>query len=639
MNNNHVKLLNYLLKKVKPVTAQELADYLDVSVRTIKNYISFINKDAKETIVTSSVRGYEANVKNIYQYLNSCDQDENRLPQSYTERANYINKRFLMVHVNVLNIYDLSEEIFVSVQTLKLDIQKMNKSFANFEAYYEIHSDNVYLVADEKSLRKLARFTLFDHHSQNILDYSLLKNIFVDIDIDALRVAVKETLDEFNFYANDFSLLNIALHLSIIIMRIKNGNTLSSKLKEDFDKTYIEHTATEFLSSKLSKVFAISFSQDEKDNVLLLIKANTNTMLFSTQENIAKYVGESFIQFTRKLVSKLNSQYYMDLKNENFISLLSLHFKNLLFRSNSQQLSIDPMNDVIRYSYPLIFDMAVYASLLFEEEFHTKIDESEISYIALHIGGEMERQAKNQDKVKALLLCPNYLDFDIKMQKQIMVNFDTELELLAFVGEPEKVTEYSFDLLITAIGLDNYYKEYEIVEVPLLGIENSKVKIEEAIGRIKEKKQSYVLKNNFDRFFTEDLFLVDNNVNLTKEKGMQLAAKKMVRKGVVQDDFYEKLLERDRASSTGFANIAIPHSINMDAIKTNVCVMICPQGIQWGEQNVKIVLTIAIHKSDRNLFRELYQSLIQLFSDDKNIRLLVKSQTFEEFKETVFSLL
>lgn len=638
MNDNHLKLLNYLLKKAKPVTAKELADYLNVSVRTIKNYTSFINKDAKDTIVISSVRGYEVNLKNAYQYLNAA-QDEKEVPQSYTERANYINKEFLMGHVNVLNIYDLSEELFVSIQTIKLDIQKMNKSFANFNVYYEIHSDNVYLVADEKSLRKLARFTLFDHNSQNILDYSLLENMFTDIKIDDLRAAVKETLDEFNFYTNDFSLLNIVLHLSIIIMRIKNGNTLSSNLKQDFDKTYVEYTATEFLTNKLSRTFGISFSQDEKDNVLLLIKANTNTMLFSTQENISKYVGESFIRFTRKLISKLNSQYYTDLTNENFISLLSLHFKNLLFRSDNQQLSIDPMNEVIRYSYPLIFDMAVYASLLFEEEFHTNIAESEISYIALHIGGEMERQEKNQDKIKALLLCPNYLDFDIKMQKQIMFNFDTELELLACVGEPEKVADYSFDLLITAIDLDNYYREYETVEVPLLGIENSKVKIEEAIDRIKEKKQSYVLKNNFTRFFAQDLFLVNNDLNLTKEKAMEIAAEMMVQKGVVQEDFYDKLLERDHASSTGFANIAIPHSINMDAIKTNVCVMICPQGIQWGEQNVKIILTIAIHKSDRNIFRELYQSLIQLFSNDKNIRLLIKSQTFEEFKEQVFSLL
>lgn len=362
-------------------------------------------------------------------------------------------------------------------------------------------------------------------------------------------------------------------------------------------------------------------------------------MLFSTQENISKYVGESFIQFTHKLIDQINAQYYTDLTNENFISLLSLHFKNLLFRSSNQQLSIDPMNEVIRYSYPLIFDMAVYASLLFEEEFYTKIDESEISYIALHIGGEMERQEKRQAKIKALLLCPNYLDFDIKMQKQIMVNFDTELELVTCIGDPEKVNDYSFDLLITAIGLDNYYKEYEIVEVPLLGIENSKVKIEEAIDRIKEKRQSHILKNNFSRFFAKDLFLVNNSSELTKEKAMKIAAEKMIKKGVVQDDFYDKLIERDQASSTGFANIAIPHSVNMDAIKTNVCVMICPQGIQWGEQNVKIILTIAIHKSDRNLFRELYQSLIQLFSDDKNIRLLVKSQTFEKFKEVVFSLL
>lgn len=637
MNQKQLALVRYVLKKEDPITAKELAMYLNVSIRTVKNYVSVINEEFSRPVIISSNLGYVVNKRIAKEYLKK--KAENTVPETYEERANYINKKYLMAHTNSMNIYDLSEELFVSFQTLKSDLKKMNKSFENFYVTYEVHGDNAYMFADEKSLRKLARFTLFDNDTANLLDYSLLKKVFEEIDIDALKLALTEVLDRFNFYMNDFSRMNLVLHLAIILMRIKNNNSINRNETTNLDEDSLEYKAVESLIEKLTNHFMVVFNPQEKDNIYLLIKSNVNVTLTSNDKDISRYVGKEFLDFTKEVIKKVNTQYYVDLSNKPFISLLALHLKNLLFRIQNHQTTIDPIDNLLRYSYPIIFDMAVYIALLFEKKFNIIISENEVSYIALHIGGEMERQKLNDEKIKVLLLCPNYLDFDTKMHNHLIMCFGNEIDLIARVNSPEQIKKYTFDLLITTMSLQTVSSDYEIIEVPLLGIDNYKLKIETCIEAIKDKQRTILLKQNFEHFFSKELFLVDKKDDLGKKEAMKRMADKMIAMEVVQSDFYERILERDTASSTGFPNIAIPHSVNMDAIKTSVCTMLCPSGIQWDGQHVKIILAIAIHKADRNIFQELYQSLVRLFNDEKNVNLLVKTDSFESFEQKLLALI
>ena len=62
-------LVEYLMRQDRPVTAKELADFLNFSVRTVKSYISDINRCEKKSFVLSSHRGYEVNAAEAEQYL------------------------------------------------------------------------------------------------------------------------------------------------------------------------------------------------------------------------------------------------------------------------------------------------------------------------------------------------------------------------------------------------------------------------------------------------------------------------------------------------------------------------------------------------------------------------------------------
>lgn len=395
----------------------------------------------------------------------------------------------------------------------------------------------------------------------------------------------------------------------------------------------MEHQVTAQLCDQMSSLFQIEFTLEERQNIYLLLKANANLSLSRDKGDFCKFIGPELLEFITQLLHRMDAKYYINLNSESFFFPFCMHVKNLIFRARHHQSTANPMSDVIRYSHPFIFDMAVFAASQISEQYHIQIETGEISYLALHIGGEMERQTSNQEKIRTVLLCPAYLDFATKMYNQLLIHFGQEIELIACVNAPEQLSRYRFDLLVTTVSIPRPEQVPYMVYIPFLGIQKYRGEITDVVESIRERRRLFILKEGFDRFFSPELFFVNRDGSLTAKDIMRCTAEKMESAGVVQEGFYERLLERELAASTAFPNIAIPHSMHLDAIKTSVCVVLCPKGIPWGGQNVKLVLTVAIHRTDAQLFGELYQALIGLFDNEKNLRQIVNKETFQEFRE------
>ena len=57
MKPNQIKLVSYLLEQNNPVTSTVLAKQLQISVRTIKNYVNEINLQGKTKVILSTNSG------------------------------------------------------------------------------------------------------------------------------------------------------------------------------------------------------------------------------------------------------------------------------------------------------------------------------------------------------------------------------------------------------------------------------------------------------------------------------------------------------------------------------------------------------------------------------------------------------
>lgn len=98
-------------------------------------------------------------------------------------------------------------------------------------------------------------------------------------------------------------------------------------------------------------------------------------------------------------------------------------------------------------------------------------------------------------------------------------------------------------------------------------------------------------------------------------------------------------MKRENAAATVFGEVAVPHSVEMDALKTSVSVLIDPAGISWNGRLVNAVLMMSIHAHDHAEFTQLYEALITVFSNEEYLRMICGCRDFEKFKETLLSLI
>ena len=109
----------------------------------------------------------------------------------------------------------------------------------------------------------------------------------------------------------------------------------------------------------------------------------------------------------------------------------------------------------IRLSYPLIFDIAIYAASLIEEKTSYRINQDEISLIALHIGSFIESNGSNRNKVSAIYIYADYHQFYQQNITALRNRFEKEMNLLYTVS----MNDYADipvkpDLLISEVFID-----------------------------------------------------------------------------------------------------------------------------------------------------------------------------------------
>lgn len=644
MKKKEQELLNYLSEFNKPIRSAEIANALDISVRSVKNYVHNINSLYGKNIILSSRNGYELNLQNNYSLVltNSSEQ----IPQTLEERSFFIIKQLVLNHSVQIEIFDLCDSLCVSYSTIKSIISKMNKTYSSYNLEFYCEHDCVRIKGDEINKRKLLSYIINEESKSSIMNVNVLKNNFASIDVEKLQNIIFTTFKKYNYYLNDFSSMNLLLHLLIIVDRELNGNELNDGQNEvSIDNQDELNFLNEFIA-QLETTFEISINKYERFEIYMLFKTNANFSIEDSSKKLKELVGDNIIELIDKYVEDINNIYMVDLSSKAFKTPFTLHLKNLLLRAQSGKYTSNPMAETIKNNSPLIFDIAIYISLDLAERFNIKINEDETAFLAMHIGSEIERQADNKDKIPVAILCPNYHNMADQIMNSLMLNFGNQLNMVGSIHNENDFYTLNnpVSILFTTIPVTtkiintNTNEPLDIVLISTLNLKSQFSIIQNAILQAQEKYRDRKLKVKFNDFFEQSLFVVDSKLKNKKQVLTKLCDCLLVQ-NYVDTNFEESVYKRENAAGTAFGNVAIPHSIEMNAIKTSIAVAISKEGIQWNSNIVHIVLLLAINKADRRSFRALYESLISLFSEDKVIQEIRNCTSFDEFKSIIYTAL
>ncbi|AWH78717.1 BglG family transcription antiterminator [Clostridioides difficile] len=625
--------LNFIKTQHDWIDSSTLANYLNVSTRSIRKYVNEINSNGE--FILSSKKGYKVNLNNNCQ--TKIDSSENISPDN---RLNLILKE-LIVNSNGINIFDLSEELFVSPATIEGDIVKANKFIGSYNLKIKQSKFLLKLVGNESAKRKLMSSIIFKETGSDFLSLFDVQKIYREYNLTKLKENIIYILKKYNLFINEYAINNILLHLMITIDRIKKNNYIESVEVVNYIDNNIDINIAKDISNFLESEYNITLTSAELYYLVFQLTNKTTVLNYNQMDtkSLSNYIDEHFVKLTKKIIKNVYDLYLIDLSDEEFVVKFTLHVKNLISRAKNNQVLRNQIPQKLKDSYPLIYDISVYICNQIQTLENVDIDEDEISYISLHVGSFFDRQKLLEYKVLCALITPNYYDLQFKIVRDLEKRFNESIEIIQIFSDTHNLDfDNKVDMVITTLPISDRCP-IPFVYVNLYLNRKDYDNIQSKFIQIKDRKNILTVQNHLEMYFSESLFMkniyLDSAKDYIKFMGNILCKNKYVKPNYIDD-----VLIREKMSSTAFNNnVAIPHSMKMDALKTGVCLIVNDKPVKWGEEKVQIIAMIPINEKEKEKFNYIFESFIEILSEWNNIKELTKADNYSSFMNRIAYLI
>ncbi|AMC94420.1 hypothetical protein AOC36_10685 [Erysipelothrix larvae] len=635
--NAKQELLIELLKENETLTGEMIANSLNVSTRKIRKYVHAINQTF-DSLVLSSNRGYVLN-KEKYTSIYQAQPDtlESIANFSPGQRRDYLIQ--VMLAEKTTNIFDLADECFVSLATIESDLQNLKKRLIKNNLEIQIKQNHVSILGDELDKRKLMNEII---GKRNISGNTFTNEMKILIDyykFDDISSDIRNIMLSYDIFANDYALNAIVLHVVIMVDRFKNKKELPPQyINDDFSKSLSYQVAIE-ITNLINSTFNITISDSEIYQLTLVIDNNTSSIDFSiiNAENISDYIDDEIIEIAKFLMGKIERKFYIDSLDENFFVKFTIHVHNLMNRVKANHTTINPFKLQLKNQNPFIYDIAVYMAYKLQKKYDITINEDEISYFAIHVGGHLQLINQKSMKLKAIFVYIEYYDLHNTLIKEINNTFNDRLEIIRIlpVSEYDINLEDASDIILMSETIKESPKHIYVGHflTPRI-VEDIQTRISLIISEYYKEK----FKNIALNFFNKDLYAVKATTNYTRFDIIKWITKQTTKFGYTSKYFIHDIIDREKLSSTNFKTVAIPHSLSTTVEKSFIYTYLSKEPLQWGDSSVNLVLLVGVNSNDMNNFSILFDTLVEILINPVNVSYLLESESYTMFIERLFSL-
>ncbi len=603
-------------------TSNFLATELQISKRTVINTIKNINSDNQ--IILSTNKGYKL-AKTTVDKTNSLG------PEYPQERKDYII--WILLTNEDINIFDLADQMYVSSSTVKNDINELKKELLyKFNLTIIYKQDRISLHGKEKDIRKLFDWRIRKESQDKFTTLNFLQVRFPNIDIIQLKVIIQSELQKQTVFINDFQLIAIILHLCITIQRAQTNNYITeiptNMLLKDNNPEFI---AAERILKKVENLFPkCSFNDFEKNNFSLLIASNSAR--YNADSVLYEHIDTEVIELADDIYKKVTESFGIAFNSQSFKSRFTLHLSSLLFRCKNNITSKNDLVLITKAKFPLIYEIATYISYQIKIKTNYQINDEEISFIAFHIGNEIDEQLQKSSLIRCALVAYQYNQIDYHLANKITSLFGSKLVIVT--TETADKEEYRFDdvdLIISALPIIT--PQDLIIVHPLLSQDDINA-LERKIDKLTNYKKNLHMKQSISSLFKKEFF-IKNAVFDNEHDAIKKMCDLFYQADYIDKNFINSVFEREKLSSTAFGNYAIPHPLIVCGKKTAIFVIINEKPIQWIDSNVNFVFLLCVSDKDKMIFRDLFSSLIYLLTDSKIKQKLLSVKDFDEFMNII----
>lgn len=604
-------------------TAGELADLVGVTPRSIRSYVAALNARVPGgDAVESGPLGYRAGGGAPGALRAASDET----PRDRLHRL----VREILGDPDGIDVHETAARFHVSDATLEADLGRVRGLLGGIRLTLERSASRVRLTGTEMAQRRLLSRLAHDEMEQGAFDLRALRRALGESAAEtgalgAFKADLVLRLGEQGYLVNEFGIGDVIMHVAITADRVHRGHALDEAAAGDSPaRTRIGDLLDELARRHLD----VHLGRGDRDHLAALVQTRVVAPGAAEPEAVIRDRLEPDVEAAvRSVVARAASEFLVDIDHDDFALRLALHVQNLRHRAQDQAWSRNALTRSLKSSYPMIFEVAVYIAEQLRALIGAPLYEDEIAYIAMHVGGRLERSRQAGRLLTATLVSPGYYEMHELLHASIDRALGREIEVVAVEtrADPDWA---GIDTDLVLSTMDPPSHSDRVVRIQPFLTESDVERVQQAAARARRARRLAGLRAELERYFSADAFVPRLPVGADEETVIRGLGSLLTAQGVIADDYVTRTLDRERISSTAFTDaLAVPHAIGMTATRTAIAVGLADPSIAWGDGRVQVVTMVAFSESDREAFQTVFEQLVEVFSERDSVQRIVRRGT------------
>ena len=582
------------------IHGKEISENLNVSTRTIRNEITFMNDVTNCILIRSSTKqGYMINDEHLDIIRNIVNQDNENVDLAVYRIYKIIGK---ILFFEDCSIYDLSELLGLSDSVIRKEINKVIQFLLkNYNAeLFRLKKDECVILLEESEIRELLFKIVKDMALENpdaLMDilYMLLSDSWVMKYYKSTKEDVIKIMNGEQVYLSETDLSIFAACILICRVRNLNGYNLEDN----------QISSPDDLSTRVITKLCMQSPYLEQADIPILYNLLHTFKMKSTDEvpEITDFTVLVFDEFCNEVFDK----YSINLKESEALSSKMLPFA----------FEISMMIVPILFKYKRVY-----------------VTEDEISYLTVYVAQFLENE---NVKLKTIVVTSQRHSVKQLLTQWLEMYFKNQIAIVNIINKEalKKMDLTSIDLVIT---LDSFLilKDVEVFSMDKLPKIKDIERLNSMIHMIRmNKRVSKIL----DCYIQKEHVKVYPDTKELPELLLEMS-KKLHESGFISDTkgFYEDVLLREKNYPTNLGSeMMVPHALFTFADKTGIEVALLKKPFEHHGNQVQLIFLLALEKKRNDEMNLLFQFFNQIVSHKKYMHALLQSEDSDAFIKNLYS--
>lgn len=630
-------ILNHLLNKEVHISLADLTESFQVSERTIRNEVKYLNEDGIKNgfrIQTLRGQGYQLQIENkplFTDYLKK--QTASFDTQSVSQRLLYL-ELLLFQQQDFITIDQLASQLQVSRSTIQQDLKRVDTFLHTYglllkrKAHY-----GVQIVGPEKKHRA-ALAKLLNTSSEQLSQTEAYRSFRKTLDIQALTLFIKERVTHYQIYISDVALRNMVDHVCILAFRVSQKNYI--RMTGPLEKNPIYTALSKDIAAFIEAQYHLDVPEAEQDFLAehLIGKVTVDTISKEEKMRLQAKINDA--------MTAIDQQYGTTFQpDEELQNALLLHIYPLMLRLHYNLQLDNPIIEDLYTRYANVFNISISFVQYLQDNEDFIITKDEIGYVAMYFAASLEKERNQKFRMykKIGVLCSSGAGAAYLLKMKLESAF-TNAEIVTFsMYELDKLRNSDCDVVITTFPLTIDDLDIPVIETALLPGDQELARLKDTLAFSAETQTSPATDAEpLLSYFAEECFTIteaNNYLDILKTRCHFL-----MEAGYAPPTFLDDVLERENKMTTIYQNsIAGPHPIQMGARKECIDVIILKQPAYYMDKKVRLIFLLNLDKGHLFIHKEVSRLMIRIMENDTVRKQLLACKNYAEFISILKSIL